>query len=535
MLGNAGVQTLVSMGGQVGLVDVEASVQRGLPGFFLVGLAEKAVKESRDRVRSALINSGFKFPMQRVLVNLSPGDLPKSSSYFDLAIALAVLLASKQLKCSQVSMPYLLAGELGLKGDIRPVAQALSLVLGAKTLGRPLLIAKSTQLPDICCQPEDVLGFVCLKDLCEYLSQATPRVDAFKISSVKQDLPKGKGKRDQDEPSLDDVKGLVDEKIGLMVALIGRHHCLLSGPPGVGKSLLVELMKTWMPDLSSAHMLEVALINSWVGQTVYTTRPPFRKPHHHITRAALMGGGLPLQPGEISLAHRGLLFLDELTEYPRSLLDLLRQPLESGSIDLSRAHEKSRLSADFQLVAAMNPCPCGYWGDSDRCHCGYQSVIRYQKRLSGPLLDRIDLKLNFSSQFKQSFHSKDADQPKISQEFHRWYQTSLVALWSGFNSNESIKQFVTRIQQRQYQRQGCLNRSLSWSVLKSLVSKHCQQSDQLGLLQSLSVRSQKKILGLAMSVADATESPLSDHALTLALSWRFSQHQRHEGESGPGF
>lgn len=371
-------------------VAVEVHLAGGLPGFTLVGLADAEVREARDRVRAALQNSGFKFPERRITVNLAPADLPKESGRFDLPIALGILAASGQLPLAADTRPgkaladHEFAGELSLTGALRPIRGALAMTLAADRHGRSFVLPlASAREAALCGAP--VLGAETLLEVCAHLAGSAP------LTALAAGEQGGGAVAYAD---LAEVRGQQQAKRVLEIAAAGAHSLLLAGPPGAGKSMLAARLPGLLPPLAQEEALESAALLSLAGQF----RPenfgqrPFRSPHHTASAAALVGGGTTPHPGEISLAHHGILFLDELPEFERRVLEALREPLESGRIHISRAARRAEFPARFQLVAAMNPCPCGFAGGNDgRCRCTPEQIARYRGRLSGPLLDRIDL------------------------------------------------------------------------------------------------------------------------------------------------
>jgi magnesium chelatase family protein len=373
-------------------VSVEVHLGNGLPAFSIVGLAEAEVRESRERVRAALLHCGFDFPNRRLTVNLAPADLPKDSGRFDLPIAIGVLAASGQLPSDRLDALEFV-GELSLTGELRPVRGALALAASVARdarLGSLVLPAASA--------PEAArvrgLRILAADSLTTLASQLRGESAFERIEPVPGQLaPPGTvapGRRD-----LGRVKGHRDARRALEVAAAGRHSLLMSGPPGSGKSLLASCLPDILAPMDEDEALACAAIASLAGRfdASQWSRRPFRAPHHSASAAALVGGGSPPRPGEISLAHHGVLFLDELPEFARPVLEALREPLETRRITLSRAARQAEFPADFQLAAAMNPCPCGYHGD-DRCRCSADQVQRYRRRISGPLLDRIDLRVD---------------------------------------------------------------------------------------------------------------------------------------------
>ena len=375
-------------------VTVEVHLANGLPTFTIVGLPETEVKESKDRVRAALQNARFEFPSRRITVNLAPADLPKESGRFDLPIALGILVASEQMPGGELDQ-YEFAGELSLSGELRPIRGALAMTFAMHrpdaTQGRPrgFILPRANAdeaalMHDATIHPADSLLQVCAhfaagdhanrlkRHVCQTTVVRTPY------------------------PDFAEVKGQLQAKRALEVAAAGGHSVLMAGPPGSGKSMLASRFAGILPPMTDQEALESAAVQSLTGgfcMTRWKIRP-FRSPHHTASGVALVGGGNTPRPGEISLAHRGVLFLDELPEFDRRVLEVLREPLESGRITISRAARQADFPARFQLIAAMNPCPCGYFGHpANRCRCQLEQVLRYQNRISGPLLDRIDMQI----------------------------------------------------------------------------------------------------------------------------------------------
>lgn len=388
------VQSRALVGLEAAAVTVEVHLANGLPNFMLVGLADTEVKEARERVRSALINSGLEFPHnKRITVNLAPADLPKDGGRFDLPIALGILAASGQLDPARLA-GHEFAGELSLSGELRPVRGALatSLALHAADAKARLVLPPQSAEEAALVPGAQVLR---AKHLLELVRALQPRGDDAGEAPAWEPLPTGAPATAALYPDLADVKGQAGARRALEIAAAGGHSLLLVGPPGAGKSMLAQRLAGLLPPMPVSDALESAAVASLAGRfrLEHWAQRPTCTPHHSASAVALVGGGSPPRPGEISLAHHGVLFLDELPEFPRAALEALREPLETGRITIARAARRSEFPARFQLVAAMNPCPCGWLGSGRACRCTPDQVARYQGRISGPLLDRIDLQV----------------------------------------------------------------------------------------------------------------------------------------------
>jgi len=365
-------------------VIVEAHLASGLPSFTLVGLPDTEVKEARDRVRAAIVNSGFDFPSKRITVNLAPADLPKESGRFDLPIALGILAASGQIPAPPLA-DYEFAGELSLSGELRPIRGALAMALQTGDTGKAFILPEESAREAALTGSTHILAARSLLDVCAHLAdrQALPMANA---TVSRKNWP--------NSADLAEVRGQSQAKRALEIAAAGQHSLLMVGPPGSGKSMLAARLPGIMPTLQGEAAKASAAVLSLVGQFIpeaFGARP-YRQPHHTASAVALVGGGNPPRPGEISLAHQGILFLDELPEFDRKVLETLREPLESGRIHIARAARHAEFPAEFQLIGAMNPCPCGFHGHGNhKCRCTPDQIARYRSKLSGPFLDRIDL------------------------------------------------------------------------------------------------------------------------------------------------
>lgn len=488
------VRTRARVGMNAPEVTVEVHLSNGLPAFNIVGLPDAAVRESKERVRSAILNSDYEFPQRRITVNLAPADLPKDGGRFDLPIAIGILAASQQIPLAALER-HEFVGELALSGELRPVDGVLTASLAATTQQRSLFVPRHNACEASVPKASRIHAAQHLMQVCAQLKNPQ-QLQVFANETPTEP-------HTQTCPDLSDVRGQHHARRALEVAAAGKHNLLMMGPPGAGKSMLAARLPGILPPMTDAEMMEVAAVHSVAqANTRALHQRPMRAPHHTASGIALAGGGSNPKPGEISLAHNGILFLDELPEFPRKVLEVLREPLETGEIAISRAAQQVVYPANFQLIAALNPCPCGHPDKPpEGCTNPQLCCTKYQSKLSGPLLDRIDMHIRVDALPIAQLQQQDAGE-----------------------SSATVRERVTAARQVQLQRQGMPNHDLAGKQLELFCA--LQKDDALFLQLAveklgLSARGYHRVLKVARTVADlAGDAAIGKRHLTEALSWR---------------
>lgn len=484
------------------LVEIETLLSNGLPSFNIVGLPDTEVKESRERVRAAILQSGFTFPNKKIIVNLAPAELPKESGRFDLPIAISILLASKQINNDQISN-FEFAGELALSGDLRPIRGAVLMLQESIKSNRYFILPKENAQFASFLETDKELGAISLLEVASFLNKKT-NLEANYNSKLENII-------DNNDNSLDmsDIKGQYTAKLTIEIVAAGGHSLLMIGPPGTGKTMLAYRLPSILPPLTKEEIFENISLYSVIDSNLYNIDKkfnyyarPFRAPHHSISASALVGGGSIPRPGEISLSNNGVLFLDELTEFNKNALEVLREPLEIGKINISRTTRQSTFPAKFQLIAAMNPCPCGYFNHPKKnCSCSQEQINRYKKKISGPFVDRIDLIIEVPALSNDDLTNTKPEENSI-----------------------SIKNRILKARKMQLERQNKINCKLTTKELESIANISTNAKKTLANLiekLNISARSYHKILKVSRTIADLAEDKivLDKHVLK-AISLR---------------